>query len=82
MDIESAVLLGYKDVYFTFDCIGDTILLISALKALSDQTGKKYLFGTNYKELAENFTHIDILDDFCEDNLSLENSFEAITAFW
>lgn len=69
MTLEDANKAGYHEVYFTFDCIGDTILLMSALKYLCIQNKKKVLMGTLYKELIENCDYIDVLDNFCEDIL-------------
>lgn len=46
--------MGYKKVYFTFDCVGDTILLISALRYLYYSTNEKLLVAAHYKELVEN----------------------------
>lgn len=65
--------LGYSKVYFTFDCVGDTILLMSALWYLSQQKSQKLLVGTLYKELLKNCDYLEVLDDFCEDNLCFSN---------
>lgn len=73
MNIKTACETGYDKVYFTFDCVGDTILLISALRYLFELTKKKLLIATYYKELAENCEYVDVLDDFCEDMLSIAN---------
>lgn len=70
MNINAAKKMGYTKVYFTFDCVGDTILLISALRYLYDSTKEKILVATYYKELVENCEYVDVLDDFCEDMLS------------
>ena len=67
MNINKAKELGYDKVYFTFDCIGDTILLMSGLKYIYEKEKKRILVGTYYKELLENCDYIEILDDFCED---------------
>lgn len=72
MDIKTAKLLGHRKVYFTFDCIGDTILLMSALKYLHKQDKRKVLIGTSCKELVENCDYIEVLDDFCEDSFCVE----------
>lgn len=70
MTLEEACSVGYHTVYFTFDCIGDTILLMSALKYLIKHDIPKVLVGTAYREIFQNCDYVDILDDFCEDCLS------------
>lgn len=72
MTIEQAVSCGYQTVYFTFDCIGDTLLLMTALKYLVNKNSPKILIGTMYKELIKNCNYIDILDDFSEETLCLD----------
>ena len=79
MNIETAKLAGYKKIYFTFDCIGDTILLMSALKYLFQQSKQKILVGTNYKELVKNCEYLEVLDDFCEDNFCSANYNKLLT---
>ena len=69
MNIKAAKAKGYSKIYFTFDCIGDTILLITALRYLYLQTKKKILIATLYKELTENCEHLDVLDGFCEEKI-------------
>ena len=78
MDIEEAKRMGYKTVYFTFDCIGDTILLMSALGYLYQKHNQKFLVGTHYKEIIENCHYIDVLDEFYEDNFGLENYYKLL----
>lgn len=73
MNIKTACKLGYDKVYFTFDCVGDTLLLISALRYLYEATKKKILIATNYKELTQNCEYIDVLDGFSEDTLTKAN---------
>ena len=70
MTLEEACSIGYSTVYFTFDCIGDTILLMSALKYLVTYDVPKVLVGTAYREIFQNCDYIDILDEFYEDCLS------------
>ena len=67
MNINKAKELGYDKVYFTFDCIGDTILLMSGLKYIYEKEKKRILVGTYYKELLDNCDYIEILDDLGED---------------
>ena len=66
----TAKKLGYSKVYFSFDCIGDTLILMSALEYLYKSTGKKILIGTRYKELIKNCDYLDVLDGFYEDNFN------------
>lgn len=70
VSLEMAHKLGYTKVYFSFDCIGDTLLLMSALEYLYKCNGKKVLIGTRYVELIENCEYIDVLDDFSEDTFN------------
>lgn len=80
MKIDEAKAKGYTEVYFTFDCVGDTILLISALMVLYQQTKKKSLIATSYKELTLNCKHIDVLDDFCESNMDAYRYLKLVDA--
>ena len=75
----TAKKLGYSKVYFSFDCIGDTLILMSALEYLYKSTGKKILIGTRYKELIENCDYLDVLDGFSEDNFNKKVYSELIS---
>lgn len=70
LSLEEAKKRGYEKVYFSFDCIGDTLLLMSALEYLYLSDKKKILIGTHYKELIENCKYLDVLDGFCEDTFN------------
>lgn len=67
LSLEDAKKFGYTKVYFSFDCIGDTLLLMSAAEYLYKSSGQKVLIGTRYTELLENCEYIDVLDGFSED---------------
>jgi len=71
---------GYDSVYFTFDCIGDTLLLMTALEYLYKQNNKKILMGTLYKEIVENCPYIDLLDEFNESFFDF-SMFQKIKSF-
>jgi len=72
MNTQQAYDFGYREVYLTFDCIGDTILLMSAIRYLTIQKGGKILIGTFYKEVLTNCPYCDVLDDCCEEVFSFE----------
>jgi len=80
LKLEEALGKGYKKVYFTFDCIGDTILLMSALKYLYIRNKQKILIGTLYSELVVGCDYLDVLDGFCEENLYTESYHHVIHA--
>lgn len=73
LSLQQAKNLGYKKVLFSFDCVGDTLLLMSALEYLHLQSGQKILIGTRYKELVENCAYLDVLENFCEDNFNKDS---------
>ncbi len=79
VSLEMAHKLGYTKVYFSFDCIGDTILLMSALEYLYKCNGKKVLIGTRYAELIENCEYIDVLDGFSEDTFNQDIYYQLIS---
>lgn len=80
LSLDAARRLGYTKVYFSFDCIGDTLLLMSALEYLYKKNGKTVLMATRYTELIENCEYIDVLDSFSEDTFNL-NIYSQLTSF-
>lgn len=73
LSLNEALQKGYNKVYFSFDCIGDTIILMSALEYLFHINGKKLLVGTYYPEIFDNCPYTDILDGFCEENITMQS---------
>lgn len=80
LSLEEAKKRGYTKVYFSFDCVGDTLLLMSALEYLYLQHGKKLLIGTYYCELIENCEYLDLLDGFYEDTFNI-NNYEKVVKY-
>ncbi len=78
--LAEAKAIGYKRIYFTFDCVGDTLLLMAALEYLYNATGKKILIGTAYHELIENCTYLDVLEGFSEDAFNTETYADLLSA--
>ena len=69
-----------RNIYFTWDGIGDNLCLISAAKNYYDLTGEKLLVYIKHKELANNLHYLDLSDliDFSSFNTDNISSTEKI----
>lgn len=70
LSLVEAKKLGYKELYFSFDGVGDTLLFRTAVEEMAKRNKKKVLIGTKRYELFEDSEYVDILFEYNESSFN------------